>query len=300
MRTAAKASRRRPKAYTLCLELLEDRELLSSSPVAAVVPSGAAASAFVGPVQAYPAPAVAPDASSYDNYDKYATTSYDASYKSSYDATANDAGRAAASDSAEYRTATPAQSAATVKDAATAAVKPPGPAAAPALPVTLVSRPLDATPTTVASQFVHGLTLSPEARPSAAEAPTAETTVPILALEKATEPNEELAGASSTSSTLAPPAPPQGDLLAGSLPVDLGNLRGAVDRFLGSLDDLAGRMNLTGNNIGLSQWLLAGATATGILEFVRRKTMPAPSPNEDAEDAVWAPYPVLAVLPPEE
>jgi hypothetical protein len=86
--------------------------------------------------------------------------------------------------------------------------------------------------------------------------------------------------------------------LAGSLPLDLANLGGAVERFFDSLDDVASRVTLSTNNIGLAQWLLAGATATGILEFVRRKTIPPPSRADN--EAVWAPYPVLAVLPPEE
>ena len=45
------------------------------------------------------------------------------------------------------------------------------------------------------------------------------------------------------------------------------------------------------------QWLLAGATATGMFEFVRRRSRPALSlAKGDPDDSLWVPYPVLEAV----
>jgi uncharacterized protein (TIGR03118 family) len=103
-------------------------------------------------------------------------------------------------------------------------------------------------------------------------------------------------------STVPPqPAPRLGNLLGGALVVDLANLKGAVDNFFARLEDLAETMAASPDTIRLVHWLLVGATATGAFEFARRKTAaPLGRISGDEDDPLWAPFPVLAVLPPED
>jgi hypothetical protein len=245
----------------------------------------------------------------YSSSDNYSKTSYYAP-DMSYHTTPNDYGSTPASDAGEYQTSAPAQNSASVIDAKAPTVRPPSPAPAPISPIPVVSRPVDASPPVAPSgtfSHVPAVFASQNPRPDRPEEKAAEPgeallalEAALLALEKGPVGKQELIGASSSAAIPEPPAARASDLLTGSLPLDLANLGGAVEKFFDSLDDLAGRVTLSTESIGLAQWLLTGATATGILEFVRRKTLPPPSRPDDADDAVWAPYPVLAVLPPEE
>jgi hypothetical protein len=64
---------------------------------------------------------------------------------------------------------------------------------------------------------------------------------------------------------------------------------------------LAEHMAAFPDTVGLVHWLLVGATATGAFELARRRTMaPAGRAKDDREGPLWAPFPVLAVLPPED
>jgi uncharacterized protein (TIGR03118 family) len=112
---------------------------------------------------------------------------------------------------------------------------------------------------------------------------------------------EELAATPAASTAPAQPAPRLGSLLGGALVVDLANLKGAVDNFFARLEDLAETMAVSPDTIRLVHWLLAGVTATGAFEFARRKTVAPPGRTSgDQDDPLWAPFPVLAVLPPED
>jgi hypothetical protein len=92
-------------------------------------------------------------------------------------------------------------------------------------------------------------------------------------------------------------------LLAGALPIDLAGLEQAANGFLGRLERLA--QDMTGSPVGLelTQWLVVTAAAVGAAEVIRGWTRP-PRPRSSArgasEDQSWAPFPVLAVLPPED
>jgi uncharacterized protein (TIGR03118 family) len=103
---------------------------------------------------------------------------------------------------------------------------------------------------------------------------------------------EQSAGSPGTSTDPIQSAPQSGSLLGGALTIDLGHLKGAVDHFFARLDELA--ENMSPETQRLVQWLLAGATATGMFEFVRRRTrQPMCLAKGDPDDSIWVPYPVL-------
>jgi hypothetical protein len=85
------------------------------------------------------------------------------------------------------------------------------------------------------------------------------------------------------------------------LSVDLGKLRGAVDAFFARLENMAESLAVSPETVKLVYWLLAGATAAGAFEFVRRRTVAASGRARGAMDELlWAPFPVLSILPPED
>jgi hypothetical protein len=97
--------------------------------------------------------------------------------------------------------------------------------------------------------------------------------------------------------------PQRGDLLPGTLPVDLPTLERAVVGFFARLENLAEDVAAWPATQTLAQWLVAGATAAGAFEFARRRLHARSSGpvREDGEAGPnWAPFPILAVLPPED
>jgi uncharacterized protein (TIGR03118 family) len=149
------------------------------------------------------------------------------------------------------------------------------------------------------------------AGPVAATPPNAESSVDAVsfvslvptqaALTKASNMlAEEWVEAPIASAAPVQPAPRLGSLLGGALVIDLANIKGAVDGFFARLEDLA-EMAASPDTMRLVHWLLAGVTATGAFEFARRKTMSSSGRTpDDQDDPLWAPFPVLAVLPPED
>jgi hypothetical protein len=112
---------------------------------------------------------------------------------------------------------------------------------------------------------------------------------------------KEFIGSADSSASQSHPVPQLGTLLAGGLPIDLANLRAAVDTFFARLEDLAENMAASLETQKLVHWLFAGVTAIGIFECARRKTMPSAGLGDgDPDDPVWAPFPVLAFIPPED
>lgn len=94
------------------------------------------------------------------------------------------------------------------------------------------------------------------------------------------------------------PGAPIARLLAGAVAIDLASLKGAVDRFFASLDELAQGIGAAPD---LARWLLTGAMATGVFEFVRTKSQAAIKPPlGERDDDLWAPYPVLVLVPAED
>jgi hypothetical protein len=108
--------------------------------------------------------------------------------------------------------------------------------------------------------------------------------------------------ASTADSEIFHEAPQRGNLLFGPLSVNLPALQRTVDAFFARLEGLARDM-ATLEAPRLFGWLVAAAVAAGALDFTRRRLRP---PQEDPRgpadargDPSWAPYPVLAFLPPE-
>jgi hypothetical protein len=96
--------------------------------------------------------------------------------------------------------------------------------------------------------------------------------------------------------------PHQGSLLFGPLSIDVAALQRNADAFFTHLAGLA--RDVAGSDATrLFWWLLAAAVAAGTLEVARRRlALPPESPPISADergDLRWAPFPVLAVLPPE-
>jgi hypothetical protein len=129
---------------------------------------------------------------------------------------------------------------------------------------------------------------------------------PEIALENAPSPVTEEQPASLTlplPGTPTPPAPQLQTLLAGAVPVDLAGLEQAANAFLGRLERLAQEMTASPVGLKLTQWLVVTAAAVGVCEFIRGWTKPSgplSSARGGSEDQSWAPFPVLAVLPPED
>jgi hypothetical protein len=91
--------------------------------------------------------------------------------------------------------------------------------------------------------------------------------------------------------------PPPGNLLTDALRIDLAALARSADEFFARLEGLAQDVARSPAVLRLSQYL-AVAAAVAALEFARRRA--TASEAGAAGDPRWAPYPVLAVLPPEE
>jgi len=112
---------------------------------------------------------------------------------------------------------------------------------------------------------------------------------------------EGLVAAASTTLELQRQDPPVDNLRAGSLNVDLANLKEAVDRFFAHLGNLADQWTGSPDSMTLMHWLLAGATATGIFEWARRKSMSLEEvSHRDPDDPLWDPFPVPLIYPPED
>jgi hypothetical protein len=96
--------------------------------------------------------------------------------------------------------------------------------------------------------------------------------------------------------------PQQGNLLVGALPIDLANLRRAVDDFFVRLENLAAEgWTLPATKL-LVPWTTAALLATGAFVFARRRpgSSQLHTPFRDGDAATWDPSSVLALLPPED
>jgi hypothetical protein len=91
--------------------------------------------------------------------------------------------------------------------------------------------------------------------------------------------------------------PPLGSLLTDTLRIDLAALARSADEFLARLESLVQDVAAAPLVLRLGQ-LLPVAAAVAALEVARRQV--ATPERGAAGDARWAPFPVLAVLPPEE
>jgi hypothetical protein len=112
---------------------------------------------------------------------------------------------------------------------------------------------------------------------------------------------DEFAGYAGDASVPVRPLPQLASLLAGAIPIDLANLQGAVDSFFARLEGLANDMTRSPETLRLIHWLLAGATTTGVFEFIRANIEASARPTPgDVDDDLWAPFPVLALVPPED
>ncbi len=340
MGNRVRSTRRTSQSYSLSLELLEDRQLLSWSALSHAAP---APQAFVGPVQAPAGSSTAaavqsvtsagnsaqPDATPDDG--EYAdsavsvsgaapsnfvgplqTTSATSNPTSSYTSSAystNDYSYTYYKPSTAGQYYPTEQAATSMESAVPLDAKPPAPIAdAP-----LLNRP--APPLIVAAlpaAFFANKGAEPAlifASPRRAETPGADliptdsadapfllsnhlSTAFAMASETLSDP---LVVSSISVAAPALPVPQLARILAGTAAFDLANLQGAVDQFFARLEGLAREV---GSSADLTGWLLAGATATGVFEFVRTKYL-NPRLGED-DDPLWAPYPVLLFVPPED
>jgi hypothetical protein len=103
--------------------------------------------------------------------------------------------------------------------------------------------------------------------------------------------------AASEGSVLTTLAPQVSGLFYSAVALDLEAIEGAVDAFFARLDGLADSVAATGAP-RLFPWLLAAVLAVGAWEVVRRRS--SLSPPDAADGPSWAPFPVLAVLAPED
>jgi hypothetical protein len=94
-----------------------------------------------------------------------------------------------------------------------------------------------------------------------------------------------------------------GTLLAGALPIDLPTLERAAVKVLARLEGLAEGIAAAPATLSLTQWLVAVA-AVVVFEFARRRAKPLELSGSVRGDGgrvpSWAPFPILAMLPPED
>jgi hypothetical protein len=98
------------------------------------------------------------------------------------------------------------------------------------------------------------------------------------------------------------PAPQLETLVTGAVPIDLAALQQAANAFFARLEGLA--EEVTGKPVSLpwTRWLVLTVMAVGAYEFFRVWVRPAAASRSSGADgdASWAPFPVLAVIPPED
>jgi hypothetical protein len=295
-----RSQRRRPKpVFLLCLEVLEGRELLSGSAVAQWH-TIATSAPFVGPVQVSQT-TTAKSAASNSNSSSYSDSSsssddyYYPSYTSSqksYDYYATPQ-----SSSASMQVIVPPKPPAPVEiiRPVTAVEAPPPPTFFPARePARIAADPQtkNVTNATVAGASGEAVLANSEAVASVALA------APAVA-ERTESESFAVIGPAAPSAELVL-APQLGNLLAGSLYVNLAQIKGSVDQFFARLETLTDVL-MPGQSTSLWQWVLMSTSVAAAFEFLRRRAAPTADRAEDASgQPVWAPYPLLTVLPPED